>query len=47
MAKWMLAHEAQLNQLMKRSIVVRIVVRVMLAVAIASAEHDERKRASA
>lgn len=47
MAKWMLAHEAQLNQLMKRSILVRIVVRTMLAIAIASAEHDERKRVSA
>lgn len=47
MAKWMLAHEAQLKEMMKRSMLVRIVVRVLLAYAIAAAEHDERKAARA
>lgn len=43
MSRWLLRNEAQLKILMKRSLLVRIAVRIALAFAIASAEYDVKK----
>jgi hypothetical protein len=43
MSRWLLDNEARLKKAMQRSFLVRIAVRMALAVAIAMAQHDERK----